>query len=248
MTLLLHPAIDLLEGRAVRLRKGDRRTAKVYAEDPVAQARAFVEQGARVLHVVDLDAAFGGPRQLALIGRIAEAAGAALVQVGGGIRDAAAVEETLRAGAGRIVLGTAAVEEPALAGAVVARFGEARVACGIDIRDGRAATRGWTEARGPTAAELAARMAAQGVRWLVVTAVSRDGTLDGFDLPLLREVAAAAPDACLVASGGAGELSHLRALAEARLPTLAGAIAGTALYEGRFTVREGQRALQGEPC
>jgi phosphoribosylformimino-5-aminoimidazole carboxamide ribotide isomerase len=248
MSLLLHPAIDLLDGRAVRLRKGERKTAKVYAEDPVAQAGAFVEQGARVLHVVDLDAAFGGQRQLALIGRIADAARPALVQVGGGIRDAAAAEETLRAGAGRIVLGTAAVEEPALAGAVVARFGEERVACGIDIRDGRAATRGWTEARGPTAAELAARMAAQGVRWLVVTAVSRDGMLDGFDLPLLREVAAAAPDARIVASGGAGELSHLRALAQADLPALAGAIAGTALYEGRFTVRQGQRALQGEPC
>ncbi|HEY6912008.1 MAG TPA: 1-(5-phosphoribosyl)-5-[(5-phosphoribosylamino)methylideneamino] imidazole-4-carboxamide isomerase [Myxococcales bacterium] len=248
MTALLHPAIDLLEGRAVRLHKGDRATAKVYADDPAAQARAFVDQGARVLHVVDLDAAFGGARQLPLIRRIAAAAAPVPVQVGGGIRDAAAAEETLEAGAARIILGTAAVEEPALAAEAVARFGVERVACGIDVRDGRAATRGWTEARGPSAAELAARMHSQGVRWLVVTAVSRDGTLEGFDLELLREVAAAAPDARLVASGGAGELSHLRALAAAGLPTLAGAIAGTALYEKRFTIREAQAALQGGPC
>ena len=170
------------------------------------------------------------------------------MQVGGGIRDAAAAEETLESGAGRIILGTAAVEEPGLAGAAVARFGAGRVACGIDIRDGRAATRGWTESRGPGAPELAARLAAEGVRWLVVTAVSRDGTLEGFDLGLLREVAAAAPQARLIASGGAGDLSHLRALAAAGLPTLAGAIAGTALYERRFTVAEAQAALQGEPC
>ncbi len=248
MTPLLHPAIDLLEGRAVRLHKGDRATARVYAEDPAAQARAFVEQGARALHVVDLDAAFGGARQLPLIRRIASSAAPALVQVGGGIRDAAAAEETLESGAGRIILGTAAVEEPGLAGAAVARFGAGRVACGIDIRDGRAATRGWTESRGPGAPELAARLAAEGVRWLVVTAVSRDGTLEGFDLGLLREVAAAAPQAQLIASGGAGDLSHLRALAAAGLPTLAGAIAGTALYERRFTVAEAQAALQGEPC
>jgi phosphoribosylformimino-5-aminoimidazole carboxamide ribotide isomerase len=248
MTPLLHPAIDLLDGRAVRLHKGDRNTARVYAEDPAAQARAFVEQGARVLHVVDLDAAFGGPRQLQLIRRIASAAAPVPVQVGGGIRDAAAAEETLEAGAARVILGTAAVEQPDLAGAAVKRFGPDRVACGIDIREGRAATRGWTEARGPTAAELGARMAAQGVRWLVVTAVSRDGTLEGFDVALLREVAAAAPDARLIASGGAGDLSHLRALAAAGLATLAGAIAGTALYEGRFTIRQGEAALQAEPC
>ncbi|HET7788600.1 MAG TPA: HisA/HisF-related TIM barrel protein, partial [Myxococcales bacterium] len=139
MTPLLHPAIDLLGGRAVRLHKGDRSTARVYAEDPAAQARAFVEQGARVLHVVDLDAAFGGPRQLALIRRIASAAAPAPVQVGGGIRDLGAAEDTLEAGAARVILGTAAVERPELGGEAVERFGPDRVACGIDIRDAAAA-------------------------------------------------------------------------------------------------------------
>jgi phosphoribosylformimino-5-aminoimidazole carboxamide ribotide isomerase len=247
MTPLLYPAIDLLEGRAVRLHRGDRRSARMYAEDPAAQARAFVQQGAQVLHVVDLDAAFGGARQLELIGRIVQAAAPALVQVGGGIRDVRAVQETLDAGAGRVILGTAAVEKPALLGMAIARFGDERVACGIDIKEGRAATRGLTEARGPTAGELAAELGGQGVRWLVVTAVARDGTLEGFDLELLRQVALAAPRARIVASGGAGELAHLRALAAAGLQMLAGAIAGTALYEGRFGVRDGQQALE-RPC
>jgi phosphoribosylformimino-5-aminoimidazole carboxamide ribotide isomerase len=241
----LFPAIDLLEGCAVRLQKGERKSARIYTDDPVAQARAFVAQGAAVLHVVDLDAAFGGKRQLGLIGELVRAAGPALVQVGGGIRDLKAAEETLRAGAGRVILGTAAVEKPSLAGAAVTMFGADRIACGVDIKDGRAATKGWTEAAGPAAGELASLLAAQGVRWLVVTAVSRDGTLEGFDLPLLREVTRAAPKARLIASGGAGELSHLRVLAAAGLHTLAGAIAGTALYEGKFTVHEGQAALEG---
>ena len=247
MIPLLYPAIDLLGGNAVRLLKGDRKSARIYTDDPAGQARSFTAQGAKVLHVVDLDAAFGGKRQVALIGKIVQAAAPALVQVGGGIRDLQAAEETLRAGAGRVILGTAAVENPALAGDAVEKFGRDRVACGVDIKDGRAATRGWTEARGPGATELAAELSAQGVRWMVVTAISRDGTLEGFDLPLLREVTEAAPDTNLIASGGAGALSHLRVLAASGLHTLAGAIAGTALYEGKFTVGEGQTALEG-PC
>lgn len=245
MIPVLFPAIDLLEGRAVRLHKGDRKSAKIYAEDPAAQARSFVAQGATALHVVDLDAAFGGKRQLALVEEIARAAAPVPVQVGGGVRDLDSAGKTLDAGAARVILGTAAVEKPSLAGAAVAKFGAEKVACGIDVKGGRAATRGWTEARGPAAAELAAALAAQGVRWMVVTAVSRDGTLEGFDLALLREVERAAPQARLIASGGAGALSHLKALAAAGLHTLAGAIAGTALYEGKFTIREGQAALEG---
>ncbi len=238
----LFPAIDLLEGRAVRLQKGARESAKVYSDKPAEQARAFVDQGAKTLHVVDLDAAFGGARQLAAIEAIAKAAAPALVEVGGGVRDLASAEATLQAGAARVILGTAAVERPAFAGEAVSRFGAERVMAGIDVKDGRAATRGWTEAQGPAAAALAATLLQQGVRWLVVTAVARDGMLGGFDLDLLREVAAAAPGARLVASGGAGSLDHLRALAAAGLP-VAGAIAGTAVYEGKFTVSEGLKAL-----
>jgi phosphoribosylformimino-5-aminoimidazole carboxamide ribotide isomerase len=243
MTKVLLPAIDLLAGRAVRLRQGERRSARVYSEDPPAQARAFVAEGAQYLHVVDLDAAFGEKRQTALIERIAQAAFPVPIQVGGGIRDLDSAEETLGAGAGRVIFGTAAVERPALAGEAVARFGGARVACGIDVKEGKAAVRGWTDAQGPAPALLAATLAGLGVEWLVVTAVARDGTLEGFDLGLLREVSEAAPQAKVIASGGAGDLLHLRALAAAGIAGLAGAIAGTALYEGRFGVREGQQAL-----
>jgi phosphoribosylformimino-5-aminoimidazole carboxamide ribotide isomerase len=248
MTPQLYPAIDLLGGRAVRLHRGERASARTYADDPVEQARAFVRQGARTLHVVDLDAAFGEKRQHALVEQIARAAAPVPIQVGGGIRDLGAAADTLRAGAARVIFGTAVVEDPELAARAVERLGADRVACGIDVKDGQVATRGWTEARGPSAAHLAARMLESGVGWLIVTAVARDGTLEGFDLELLREVADAAPNARLIASGGAGALGHLRALAAARLPSLAGAIAGTALYERRFSIADAQAALDDSPA
>jgi phosphoribosylformimino-5-aminoimidazole carboxamide ribotide isomerase len=244
--MILFPAIDLLGGRAVRLHKGERDSARVYDADPAARARAFAEGGARFLHVVDLDAAFGEPRQTDLIRRIVKAAAPVPVQVGGGLRTIDAAEETLEAGAARVIFGTAVAEEPDLASEAVRRFSAQRVACGIDVKDGRAATRGWTE-RGPATAQLATALSARGVEWLIVTAVARDGTLAGFDLHLLREVGAAAPRASMVASGGAGDLSHLRALVG--LPRVCGAIAGTALYEGRFTLAQAQAALdEAEPC
>jgi phosphoribosylformimino-5-aminoimidazole carboxamide ribotide isomerase len=243
MKPLLFPAIDLLGGRAVRLHKGERSSARVYSEDPPAQARAFVAEGAGYLHVVDLDAAFGEKRQSDLIRQIVEAASPVPIQVGGGIRDLRSAEETLSAGAARVIFGTAAVERPSLAGEAVAKFGAGRVACGIDVKDGKAAVRGWVDAQGPAPARLAAALATEGVEWFIVTAVARDGTLSGFDVDLLREVSQAAPRANVIASGGAGELSHLRALAAAGIARLAGAIAGTALYEGRFGIREGQQAL-----
>ena len=243
MRPLLYPAIDLLGGRAVRLRHGDRGSAKVYSEDPPAQARAFVAQGAQALHVVDLDAAFGEARQAAVLARIVDAAAPVPVQVGGGMRTLEQMERTLEAGAARVIVGTAAVERPDLAGEAVRRFGQERVACALDVKEGRAATRGWTETGGPSPQRLAALFAGMGVSWLIVTAVARDGTMEGFDLQLLREVALSAPAANLVASGGAGSLSHLRALAAAGVPRLAGAIAGTALYEGEFSIRDAQAAL-----
>jgi phosphoribosylformimino-5-aminoimidazole carboxamide ribotide isomerase len=243
---VLYPAVDLLGGKAVRLHQGERRSAKVYSDDPPARARAFAAQGALSLHVVDLDAAFGEERQTAIVEAIVAAVAPVPVQVGGGIRSLEDVEATLRTGAARAILGTAAVERPAFAGDASRRFGAGRVACGIDVKGGRAATRGWTEARGPSARDLTVRLAEEGIEWLIVTAVARDGTMEGFDLQLLREVAGAAPEANLIASGGAGSLKDLEALAAARLPRLAGAIAGTALYEERFSLRDGQAALERE--
>lgn len=245
--MILYPAIDLLEGRAVRLVRGDRKTAKVYSEDPPAQARAWVAQGARAVHVVDLDAAFGGPRQLELVSRIAEAARPAPVQVGGGVRDLESAHATLWAGAARVIFGTAAAERPSLAGEAVARFGASKVAVGLDVKEGLIATRGWTEASAHAAPDLFQILVALGVRTFIVTSVAQDGMMSGFDLALLRSVSSVSSsssgDVELIASGGAGDLSHLRALALARIPGVAGAIAGTALYEQRFTVREGEEAL-----
>jgi phosphoribosylformimino-5-aminoimidazole carboxamide ribotide isomerase len=223
----------------VRLRQGERKTAKVYAADPAAQARAFASEGAAALHVVDLDAAFGGERQIEAVARIA--ACGVPVQLGGGIRDLESAEEVFAAGVTRVIFGSAVVADPELAGDAVQRFGADRVACGIDVKDGRAAVRGWTAKDKRTPRELARDLAGYGVQWLIVTAVARDGMQDGFDLALLREVAQAAPSARIVASGGAGALEHLRALKG--LPGIAGAIAGTALYERAFTLREAQEAL-----
>ena len=239
--MILFPAIDLLAGNAVRLVRGERQTAKIYSDDPPAQARAWVAQGATWVHVVDLDAAFGEARQLELVARIAAAARPAQVQVGGGVRDLEAAQKTLEAGAARVIFGTAAAERPALLGEAVARFGKGQVAVGLDVKDGLVATRGWTGTSGQAVRALFEQLFGSGVRTFIVTAVARDGTLGGFDLELLRSVTA--PGAELIASGGAGTLGHLRALAEAKIPGLAGAIAGTALYEGNFTVREGQEAL-----
>jgi phosphoribosylformimino-5-aminoimidazole carboxamide ribotide isomerase len=221
----------------VRLHQGERSTAKVYNEDPAAQAREFAAAGATALHVVDLDAAFGGARQLAAIERIA--ACGLPVQVGGGIRDLDAASRTFGAGAARVILGTAAVEDPSFARAAVDRFGADQVACGIDVKDGKPAVRGWTNTASQSAAQLAGALQSVGVRWFVVTAVARDGTGEGFDLPLLCELAL--PGAKVIASGGAGSLAHLQALRG--LPWIEGAIAGTALYEKHFTVREAMEAL-----
>ena len=244
MKPILYAAIDLLGGRVVRLQQGERRSAKVYSEDPARQAKDLVASGARALHVVDLDAAFGEQRQSAALLEIVNAVKPVPVQLGGGIRTLAQAGSALDAGAARVVLGTAAVERPELAGEAVRTFGADRVAAGIDVKDGKAATRGWTDARGPGACELASRLAREGVQWFVVTAIARDGMLQGFDLQLLREIAAAAPAAAIIASGGAGSLADLKGLAMSGLSRLAGAIAGTALYENRFSAREAQAALE----
>jgi phosphoribosylformimino-5-aminoimidazole carboxamide ribotide isomerase len=137
---IVYPAIDLLGGRVVRLHQGERSSAKVYSDDAAAQAARFVAQGARALHVVDLDAAFGEARQTAALLEIVEAARNVPVQVGGGVRDLREVERTLTAGAARVILATAVVERPELAGEAVREFGADRIACGIDVKEGRAAT------------------------------------------------------------------------------------------------------------
>jgi phosphoribosylformimino-5-aminoimidazole carboxamide ribotide isomerase len=238
--VILYPAIDILDGRAVRLTQGDFDARTVYRDDPVEAARTWVDGGARRLHVVDLDGArTGRPVNLGALERIAGELGVP-VQCGGGLRSREAIDAALAAGAARVVVGTAAYRDTALLDAALAAHGDA-VAVAVDVRGGRVSVAGWTEDAGEAPAGVLERLGGRGVRTFVYTDVDRDGMLAGPDVAAVERLAAAAPGR-LVYSGGIGALAHLEALAG--LP-LDGVIVGKALYEGRFTVAEGQRALGG---
>lgn len=246
--LELYPAIDLRAGRCVRLHQGDFAAETVYDDDPVAVARAFAAAGANWIHVVDLDAArTGEPANLSVIERIAEEVDCAL-EVGGGVRTREAAEALLLAGATRVVVGTAAVEQPELVDALCAAH-PARVAVGLDARGREVAVRGWVEGSGADLLDLAVRFEASGVAALVVTEIGRDGTMTGPDLEQLRAVLEVT-SVPVIASGGVGSLDDLVALADLSVftdageqRTLHGAIAGRAIYEGRFTVGEARQIL-----
>lgn len=243
MSFTIYPAIDVRAGRAVRLHQGDFAAETVYDDHPANVARAFAAAGAEWIHVVDLDAArTGEPANLAVIEKIASEVPCHL-QVGGGVRSAAAAEVVLLAGAERVVVGTAAVEEPALIDALC-RDHPGRIAVGLDARGQEVAVRGWTEGSGHDLVETAARFGDSGVACLIVTEIGRDGTMQGPSLDQLRGVleATAVP---VIASGGIGGLGDLHALAEIEAVGrhLAGAIVGRALYEGRFTLAEALRAI-----
>ena len=244
--MILYPAIDIRAGHAVRLVQGDYARETVFDDDPVDAALRWVEQGARALHVVDLDGAREGrPVNLDHIRRICAVAEVP-VQVGGGLRSAEHVDEALEAGADRAILGTAAIAEPALIEALAGRHGE-RIVVSADARAGRVAVEGWELEAAISSPELIEALAGRGVRSFVYTPVEVDGTLEGPSLDGLQRAAAAAEagGAQLIYSGGVGTLDHLAALAALQLPALAGVIVGRALYEERFTVAEGQAALEG---
>jgi phosphoribosylformimino-5-aminoimidazole carboxamide ribotide isomerase len=241
--LILYAAIDIRGGRTVRLLRGDYDKETVYDADPVDAACRWAEQGARFLHVVDLDGAREGrPVNLRQVRRIAGAVDVP-VQVGGGLRGPDAVAEALNAGAARAVVGTAVHADPDLARALVAEHGQ-RIVAAVDAREGEVSISGWTEGTGMATGDLLRVLAARGVRRFVCTPVDVDGTLAGPALNDLRE-AAAATDAELIYSGGVGTLEDLRAIAALELANLTGVIVGRALYDGRFSVAEGQAALRG---
>ena len=242
--MILYPAIDIRGGHAVRLVQGDYDRETVYDADPVEAARRWVGQGAKALHVVDLDGAREGiPANLEHVARICGDSGVP-VQCGGGLREARAVAVVLAAGAERAVLGTAALRDPDLIASLAAQHGS-RIVAAADARSGKVAVQGWERETATAVEELVRGLAARGVKRFVYTPVEVDGTLGGPDLEGLRAAAAAAAQAGaqLLYSGGVGSLEHLDALASQELAAVTGVVVGRALYEGRFTVAEGQAAL-----
>jgi phosphoribosylformimino-5-aminoimidazole carboxamide ribotide isomerase len=241
--VILYPAIDIRDGHAVRLTRGDYELETVYDADPLDAARRFASEGARFLHVVDLDGAREGrPVSLEHVRRISEAVDVP-IQLGGGLRDAESVEAAIAAGANRVVLGTGAVESPALVEELALEHGD-RIAVGVDARGGLVSVSGWTRETGEGPADLVRELSERGVRRFVYTPVDVDGTMEGPDLERVREVAGAAHGE-LIYSGGVGRVEDLAALRDLGLPNLGGVIVGRALYERRFTVSGGQAVLEG---
>jgi phosphoribosylformimino-5-aminoimidazole carboxamide ribotide isomerase len=242
--MILVPAVDILDGKAVRLAKGafDERT--VYDEDPLDAALRWVNDGARALHVVDLDGArSGAPVNLAHVERIAGQAGVP-IQAGGGLRTIDAVEQLMQAGVQRAVIGTAAYRDLELLDEAVARIGD-RLVVSVDARAGRLAASGWLEQTELPIEAVIERLTARGVRRFVYSSIDRDGMMSGPDIDGIRSVAGTVRGT-FAYSGGVSSLEDLRALNGLRQVNLTGVIVGKALYERRFTVGEGQLALDGE--
>jgi phosphoribosylformimino-5-aminoimidazole carboxamide ribotide isomerase len=229
----LLPAIDLRGGHVVRLQEGDFARETIYGDDPPSVAGAFADAGATWLHVVDLDGARAGrPQQAAIVAAIVAAVrGRMRVQVGGGLRDESSIATVLDAGAERVVVGTAAVQQPDLVGRLVERHGAGRIVVALDVRAGQAVGEGWrTGAAGSPVVDALTRVTDQGVETLAVTAIARDGLLDGPDLDLLGRLAGLRRGR-IIASGGIGSTADVLAV---RRLGCAGAIVGRALYEGRL--------------
>jgi phosphoribosylformimino-5-aminoimidazole carboxamide ribotide isomerase len=230
--VILFPAIDLKNGEAVRLQQGDMARATVFNSDPAAQAQAFERQGFEYLHLVDLDGAFAGkPMNAVAVERILAAVKIPL-QLGGGIRDRATVEAWLGKGIARVIIGTAAVRNPALV-KEAARACPERVAVGLDARDGKVAVEGWAESSELSALEVAKRFEDAGIAAIIYTDIARDGLLKGLNLDATIALADAV-SIPVIASGGLASIDDVRALLAPPARKLAGAIAGRALYDGRL--------------
>jgi phosphoribosylformimino-5-aminoimidazole carboxamide ribotide isomerase len=230
--VILFPAIDLKDGVCVRLEQGDRARATVFNRDPASQAHRFETQGFRYLHLVDLDGAFAGkPMNVAAVERILETVSIP-VQLGGGIRDMTTVEGWLGKGVTRVIIGTAAVHDPAFVKEAAHAYPD-RVAVGLDARDGKVAVEGWAETSELSALDIARRFEDAGVAAIIHTDIARDGLLTGLDLDSTIALADAI-SIPVIASGGLASLADIRALLEPRAARLGGAIAGRALYDGRL--------------
>ncbi len=241
--MILFPAIDLKNGEVVRLERGDMASATVFSRDPAAQAKAFEAQGFEFLHVVDLDGAFAGrPMNAVAVERIL-AAVKIPVQLGGGIRDRATIEAWLDKGIARVIIGTAAVRDPALV-TDAARAFPGHVAVGLDARDGQVAVEGWAQSAKLSVPDIAKRFEDAGVAAIVYTDIARDGMLKGLNIEATIDLANAISTP-VIASGGLASIDDVRALLQPRAKKLEGAIAGRALYDGRLDATEALALLRG---
>ena len=242
--MILYPAIDLKDGMCVRLRQGDMASVTVFHLDPAAQARVFEAQGFEYLHVIDLDGAVTGkPVNSAAVERIRRAVGMP-IQLGGGIRDAGTLEGWLGKGVDRVIIGTAAVRDPALVRDAARRF-PGRVAVALDSRDGMVAVEGWAQASRIGAFDLVRRFEDAGVAAVVHTDIARDGLLTGLNLEATLALAGATAIP-VIASGGLASIDDVKALTAPRARKLAGAIVGRALYDGRLDAAEALRVIRSE--
>lgn len=237
--MYIYPAIDLYGGKAVRLYKGDYARMTVYSEDPVSVAKGFAAAGASRIHLVDLEGAkLGKPANLDTIAGIVEATGL-FAQVGGGIRDMETVESYLSIGVSRVILGTAAVTNPAFLREALAKYGE-KIAVGVDLKDGYAAIKGWTETSGLKAEDFFGKMQSLGVKTIICTDISRDGAMKGANRELYRELSEKF-SIDLIASGGVSGMEDVTALARMRLH---GAIIGKACYIGAVDLKQAVEAAK----
>ncbi|MGE3229267.1 MAG: 1-(5-phosphoribosyl)-5-[(5-phosphoribosylamino)methylideneamino]imidazole-4-carboxamide isomerase [Hyphomicrobium sp.] len=243
--MILFPAIDLKDGKCVRLKLGDMERATVFNEDPAAQACAFEDQGFTYLHIVDLNGAFAGrPVNRGAVETIL-ASIAMPAQLGGGIRDLATIESWLARGIRRVILGTAAVRDPALVREACKLYPD-HIAVGIDAKGGKVAVEGWAETAELAAVDLARRFEDAGVAAIIYTDIDRDGVLAGLNLPATAELARAT-SIPVIASGGLASIDDVQALLKPEYRMLEGAITGRALYDGRLDARAALALLSGQP-
>jgi phosphoribosylformimino-5-aminoimidazole carboxamide ribotide isomerase len=243
----IFPAIDLLDGKCVRLYQGDYDKSQVFNEDPADMAKSWIEQGANKLHLVDLDGAKAGhPVNLAAIAKIIEVVKATAdrpvqIQVGGGLRTEASVIQLLNLGLDRVILGTVAVEQPQLVQDLCKKYPQ-QIVVGIDAREGKVATKGWLETSEVLATDLAKQMAQMGAAAIIYTDIHRDGTMTGPNLDALRELASGI-EIPVIASGGVSSLQDLLSLLSLSTVGVTGAIVGRALYTGEVKLTEAIRAV-----
>lgn len=235
--MVILPAIDLKDGKCVRLRQGRAEDVTVYGDDPAAQAKDWADQGGQELHVVDLDGAFAGtPKHAEVIRRVIEAFGGP-VEVGGGLRTPEALNAVIEAGATRAIIGSAALEDPEFLAQAVELYGD-KIAVGIDAKNGFVQTRGWVETTQTLATELAKAVAQMGVKTIIYTDTATDGMLGGPNLSQMAAICDAAPTCQVTASGGVSSPFDVENLKALERPNLHAAIVGKALYDGRTTLRE----------